>query len=201
MNAMLKTTPGYRLNEYKLVIPLPDALQQKISGLRTEFGQNYSFKPDLGRAHVILIMFSQLEMMEDKIKQRLRSISMGEAPFKIELSGYGSYPSHTIYVNIATREPVKKLIRSFKDIQRILKTDKDHKPHFLQDPMISIARKLKPWQYEKAWLEYSHRQFTGRFIADAVLLLKRPEGTIPWQIVERMELQNLPVITKQGGLF
>ena len=81
------------------------------------------------------------------------------------------------------------------------RTDNEHKAHFLQDPVISVARKLKPWQYEKAWLEYSHRQFTGRFIADAMLLLKRPEGSIPWQIVERMELQNLPVITKQGGLF
>ena len=198
---MLKTTPGYRLNEYKLVIPLPDALQQKISGIRTEFGQHFSYKPDQGRVHISLVMFSQLEMMEDKITQRLKSISMGEAPFKVELRDYGSYPSHTIFIKIATREPLKKLMRSVRDIQNILRTDKQHKAHFLQDPVISIARKLKPWQYEKAWLEYSHRQFTGRFIADALLLLKRAEGSIPWQIVERMELQNLPVITKQGGLF
>ncbi len=198
---MLPSVPGYRLNEYKLVIPLPDALQQKIFAIRTELGENYSYKPDQGRVHITLVMFSQLEMMEDKIKQRLKTISMGEAPFKIELRDYGAYPSHTIFINIATREPVKKLMRSVREIQNILRTDKEHKAHFLQDPVISIARKLKPWQYEKAWLEYSHRQFTGRFIADALLLLKRPEGSIPWQIVERMELQNLPVITKQGGLF
>ena len=198
---MLKTTPGYRLNEYKLVIPLPDALQQKIIALRTEFGEKYSYKPDTGRAHVILVMFSQLEMMEDKIRQKLRTITMGEAPFKIELKDFGTYPSHSIFVNIATREPVKKLIHSVRDIQSILRTDKEHKAHFLQEPMIVIGRKLKPWQYEKAWIEYSQRQFTGRFIADAVLLLKRAEGTIPWQIVERMELQNLPVVTRQGGLF
>ena len=198
---MLKSTPGYRLNEYKLVIPLPDALQQKIAAIRTEFGQHYSYTADQGRVHVVLVMFRQLEMMEDKIKQRLKTIAMGEPPFKIELKDYGSYPSHSIFVNIPTREPVKKLIRSLKDIQSILRTDKDHKAHFLQEPVITIARKLKPWQYEKAWLEYSHREFTGRFIAEAILLLKRPEGTIPWQIMERMELQNLPVITKQGGLF
>jgi len=198
---MLKTTPGYRLNEYKLVIPLPDALQQKVIAIRTEFGEKYSYKPDTGRAHVILVMFSQLEMMEDKIRQKLRTITMGEAPFKIELKDFGTYPSHSIFVNIATREPVKKLIRSVRDIQSILRTDKEHKAHFLQEPMIVIGRKLKPWQYEKAWLEYSQRQFTGRFIADAVLLLKRAENTIPWQIVERMELQNLPVVTRQGGLF
>ena len=198
---MLKTLPGYRLNEYKLVIPLPEALQQKIAALRSEFGLHYAYKPDQGRVHMTLVMFSQLEMMEDKIKQRLKSIAMGEAPFKIELKDYGAFPSHTIHVNIATREPVRKLMRSVRDIQGVLRTDKENKAHFLQDPVISIARKLKPWQYEKAWLEYSQRQFTGRFIADAVLLLKRAENTIPWQIVERMELQNLPVVTRQGGLF
>jgi 2'-5' RNA ligase len=198
---MLKTTPGYRLNEYKLVIPIPEVLQHKITAIRKDFGDSYSYKPDPGRAHITLVMFSQVEMMEDRIRQRLRSISMGEAPFKIELMNFGSYPSHTIFINVATKESIKKLMRSVKEIQHILRTDMEHKAHFLHDPMISIAGKLKPWQYEKGWLEYSQRHFTGRFIADGLLLLKRPEGSIPWQIVERMDLQNLPVITKQGGLF
>jgi hypothetical protein len=102
---------------------------------------------------------------------------------------------------VATKEPVKKLMRSVKEIQRLLRTDIEHKAHFLQDPMISVARKLKPWQYEKGWLEYSHRRFTGRCVADSMLLLKRAEGTSPWQIVQRFEFQNLPVQAKQQALF
>jgi hypothetical protein len=55
--------------------------------------------------------------------------------------------------------------------------------------------------YEKGWLTYSHKHFTGRFIADAMLLLKRYEGEQAWQIVQRLEFQNLPVGIKQGELF
>jgi 2'-5' RNA ligase len=198
---MVLKTPGYTLNEYKLVIPLPDALEQKILGIRKDFGDQYQYRPDLHRPHLTLVMFSQLSMMEERIVQKLRSLSMVEAPFLMEMKDYGSFPSHTIFINVATKEPVKKLMRSVKEIQRLLRTDIEHKAHFLQDPMISVARKLKPWQYEKGWLEYSHRRFTGRCVADSMLLLKRAEGTLPWQIVQRFEFQNLPVQAKQQALF
>ncbi len=198
---MVLKTPGYTLNEYKLVIPLPDALEQKILGIRKDFGDQYQYRPDLHRPHLTLVMFSQLSMMEERIVQKLRSLSMVEAPFLMEMKDYGSFPSHTIFINVATKEPVKKLMRSVKEIQRLLRTDIEHKAHFLQDPMISVARKLKPWQYEKGWLEYSHRRFTGRCVADSMLLLKRAEGTSPWQIVQRFEFQNLPVQAKQQALF
>ena len=69
------------------------------------------------------------------------------------------------------------------------------------EPYIAVARKLQPWQYEKGWLEYSHKSFTGRFIGDAMLLLKRPVGEMKYQIIRRFEFQNLPVTTKQGELF
>jgi 2'-5' RNA ligase len=198
---MVLKTPGYTLNEYKLVIPLPEALEQKILGIRKDFGEQYQYRPDLHRPHLTLVMFSQLSMMEERIVQKLRYLSMGEAPFLMEMRDYGSFPAHTIFINVTTKDAVKRLMRSVKEIQRLLRTDMDHKAHFLQDPVISIARKLKPWQYEKGWLEYSHRRFTGRCVADSMLLLKRPEGTIPWQIVQRFEFQNLPVQSKQQALF
>jgi 2'-5' RNA ligase len=69
------------------------------------------------------------------------------------------------------------------------------------EPHVTVARKLQPWQYEKGWLEYSNKSFTGRFIADAMLLLKRPVGEMRYQIVQRFGFQNLPVTTTQGSLF
>jgi hypothetical protein len=78
----------------------------------------------------------------------------------------------------------------------------ENKPHFMDDPYILIASKLKPWQYEQSWADCAQRQFTGRFIADSMLLLSRPEGSREaFQISGRFEFQNLPVTTKQGDLF
>jgi 2'-5' RNA ligase len=69
------------------------------------------------------------------------------------------------------------------------------------EPHLTIARKLKPWQYEKGWLEYSNKHFSGRFIANCMTLLRRPEGEMKYQLVQKFEFQNLPVATKQGELF
>ena len=98
--------------------------------------------------------------------------------------------------------PIQGLVKHIRaETQRLMKFDEDNKPHFILEPHLTVARKLLPWQYEKGWLEYSHRQFTGRFIADAMLLLKRPVGEMKYQIAGRFEFQNLPVLNTQGNLF
>ena len=69
------------------------------------------------------------------------------------------------------------------------------------EPYATIARKLQPLQYEKGWLEYSHRHFTGRFIADAMLRLKRPLGEMKYEIAAGFEFENLAVGVAQRALF
>ncbi|MGZ3847199.1 MAG: 2'-5' RNA ligase family protein, partial [Flavisolibacter sp.] len=119
-----------------------------------------------------------------------------------ELKDYGTFPSHTIYINVISKLPVQHLVKQLKEAQRLMKLNNENKPHFIDEPHIGIARKLKPWQYEQAALEYAHRQFTGRFIANSMLLLKRKAGDkAAFQIAKRFEFQNLPVTTKQGSLF
>jgi len=195
--------PGYRINEYLLVLTPPEDLWQKIVKVKEEFAEKY--KVPSGKylkPHIALVNFLMLDMMEEKVLQRLQSIAMGIAPFKIELKDYGSYPSHTIYVNVISKLPIQHIVRQLKDAQRLMKLNNENKPHFIDEPHIGIARKLKPWQYEQGWSEYLHRQFTGRFISDHMLLLKRSAGQkAAFQIAKRFEFQNLPVVTKQGSLF
>jgi 2'-5' RNA ligase len=136
-------------------------------------------------------------MIEEKIVHRLQVIAMGVRPFKVELRNYGSFPTHTIFINVVSKLPIQGLVRQLKEAQRLLKLNNENKPHFIDEPHLTICRKLKPWQYEQGWLEYAHRQFTGRFIADGMLLLKREAGTkTGLQVVRRFEFLDLPVTTK-----
>ena len=177
-------------------------LWNRIKEIKGEFAQKYqSTNARWSKPHITLASFTQLEMMEERILNRLRAVAMGYHPFKVELKDFGSFPSHSIFLNVATKEPIRNLVQQIKPWQKLLKLDSDHKPYFPDEPNIPIARKLVPWQYEKGWLEYSHRHFTGRFIADTMILLKRGVGERNYQVVERMALQNLPVETRQGVLF
>lgn len=197
------TIPGYRVYEYLLVLSPPEDLRYKIKQVKKEFYDAYKAPAALsGRPHVTLVNFLQYEMMEERIINRLRSVALGYHPFKVELKDFGSFPSHTIYISITSKLPVQGLVKEIRSsAQRLMKLNDDNKPHFILEPQLTIARKLQPWQYEKGWLEYSTRHFTGRFIADAMLLLKRPLGEKAYQIVQRFEFMNLPVTTKQGELF
>jgi len=194
--------PGYRTNEYLLVLNPHQELWTKIRKVKQEFAETYDMPMAIGgRPHIALVRFTQLEMMEERILQRLKVVAMGYHPFKVELKDFGSFPSHTIFINVTTKEPVRKLVREIRQSQKLMKLNDENKPHFIDEPYITIARKLLPWQYEKGWLEYSQKNFTGRFIAESMLLLKRPVGEMKYQILQRLEFMNLPVATTQGELF
>jgi 2'-5' RNA ligase len=195
--------PGYKVNEYLLVLSPQQELAEKIMNIKNQFSKDY--KTAVAKTtwpHITLVNFVTWEMMEEKLLQRLQAIAMGITPFKVELKDYGSFPSHTIFINVISKLPIQNLVRELKTAQRLMKLNNENKPHFIDEPHLTICRKLKPWQYEQGWLEYSQRNFTGRFIADSMLLLKRPAGERSrFQIPKRFEFMNLPVTTKQGNLF
>ena len=195
--------PGYRIYEYLLVLSPHEELRNKIMAVKNGFYEKYKTETTRwGKPHLTLVNYVQYEMMEERVINHLNSIAMGFQPVKIELRDYGSFPSHTIYINITTKVPLQSLVKQIRtQTQRLMKLNDDNKPHFILEPHLTIARKLLPWQYEQGWLEYSHKHFTGRFIADSMLLLKRPVGELKYQIAKRFEFQNLPVATKQGELF
>ncbi len=198
----LKQIPGYRYNEYLLVLSPHEELWNKIKKVKEEFAEKYQCEQaKWGKPHITLANFVQFEMMEEKLVNRLKTTAMGYTPFKVELKDFGSFPSHTIFINVDSKLQVKNIIKELRPAQKLMTLNKENKPYFPDDPNISIARKLLPWQYEKGWQEYSHRHFTGRFIADNMLLIKRRVGDKAYQIVQRFEFMNLPVSTKQGELF
>lgn len=203
MQPVIKTIPGYSTNEYLLVLSPHEELWNRIIKIKEEFSVGYKCaQAKWGKPHLTLVKFVQYGMMEERIIHRLRNIAMAQYPFKVELKDFGSFPSHTIYINIPTKVPVQALVKTIRtDTQRLMKLNDENKPHFIIEPHLTIARKLQPWQYEKGWLEYSNRSFSSRFIADRMTLLKRPAGEMKYQVAARFEFQNLPVSTRQGELF
>lgn len=199
--------PGYRLYEYLLVLSSHEELWNRIMKTKEEFSDKYkSDHAKWGKPHITLVNFMQYEMMEERIVNLLRMVAMGSPAFKVELKDFGSFPSHTIYINVTSKLPVQNLVKQIRtESQKLMKINDDNKPHFIMEPHLTIARKLKPWQYEKGWLEYSNKHFTGRFIADSMTLLKRQvvidEVKKKYVVREKFVFQNLPVATKQGELF
>jgi 2'-5' RNA ligase len=201
MNQNLLELPGYQYYEYLLIIKPHEELRNKITIIKKEFYENHQAPAALwGKPHITIAKFIVWQMMEEKIVNRLKIAAMGLPPFKVHLKDYGSFPSQSIYINVATKLPIQELVKQVRQGRRLMKSP-DHEPFFIEEPNVMVARQLTPAQYEKAWNEYSHRSFTGSFIADGMLMIKRRVGDKAYQIVRRFDFMNLPIMTRQGFLF
>lgn len=203
METVLKSIPGYRVNEYLLVLTPHEELKNRIKKISQDFNEKY--KTEIlfyTNPQIVLASFTQHAMMEERLVNRLKLVAMAQTPFKVDLKDFGSFPSHTIYINVLSKPAIHSIVRQIRsDSQKLMKLNEENKPYFITEPHLTIARKLKPWQYEKGWLEYSHKNFSGRFIADSMSLLRRSEGEPRYQLMQRFAFENMPVSIKQGELF
>jgi len=193
--------PGYKVCDYKVVLQPNEDLRNRIATLKKDFALKYEAPAaEWGQPNITLLTFSQLQLMEERFKNRLQTIASSLPTFKIELKDFGNYPSHTIYLQVETKTPLQIINKQLKTARALLRT-KEHTPHFLDAFFITIAKKLLPWQYEKAWTEYNQKHFTATFIAKNMLLLRRSEGAKLYNIIASFDFLNMPVVTKQGVLF
>lgn len=198
----ISSMPGYQVNEYKIILVPHETLSRHIMDIRKAFNEKFNIgNPSSSVPQVVLATFKQIHAAEDRILNRLKMIAMASHSFKVEMKDFGSYPSHTIFINVTSKLPIATLVTKIRqDAQRLMKLDNENKPHFLTDSHITVAMKLKPWQYEKAWLEYRHKHFSGRFIAGRMLLLRRKAGEF-YKTIGSFDFENMPVETVQGDLF
>ena len=202
MQKLTAGIPGYRVYEYLLVLSPHEEFKNQLLAIKKEFADKYKAPQALStQPQIALVNFFAYQMTQDRILNRLGTIAMGITPFKVEVNGFGSLPSHTIYANVRTKVPLQEVIRELKSAQQLMTLSKEAKPHFIEESQLTICRKLKPWQFEQGWLEYSHRHFSGRFIADSMVLLRRPADEKTYQPIMRFAFQDLAINTRQGNLF
>lgn len=193
--------PGYRIAEYRLIIPLSEALQQTVMQVRKDLHERYripmpfELKPSLTILHC-----HAYEGMEAKLVERMQQVATRNSSFKVELQNFAAYPSHTIYIHVPTRSPFNDLCKELKVVKSLTKVP-DHDPHFINEPHLLIAQKLKPFQFTRMWMDCEHTQFTGRFMAGSMVLLKRSVASNQYEEVRQFEFACLAQSVKQGTLF
>ncbi len=193
---------SYATAEYLLVIEPHEALREKIMQVKKYFADTYDCpSAATGKPNITLARFQQYEMIEQRVVHRLQLMAAAQASFVVELHDFGSFPTHSIHINVTTQTRIVELVKSLRPIQHLLKIDKDRKPHFITQPFITVARKLLPWQYEKGWLEMSHTHFSGRFVVEHLVLLRKREGEKRYEVVKKFALMNVKESIVQGELF
>ena len=199
---LINQIPGYNYNEYKIVLRPNEDLASKIVEIKKTFSDK--FKTGFSNSSIItipLVSFVQLEMKEKQVLNNLQAIADHYRPFKVNLKDFGSLPTHSIFISIESRQQVLNLVKELKSAQQWMQPDRENKAHFINNPFITIASKLLPWQFEKGWLEYKNHYFTGSFMADEMVLMKRKIGTFKFHVVKRFTFNDIKKDALQTELF
>ncbi|ANI88653.1 hypothetical protein A9P82_04735 [Arachidicoccus ginsenosidimutans] len=187
---------------YLLILHPDESVREKILEQKKLFAEKLECPSCLhSKPHITLLKFTQYNSLETRIVKRISNFAQTISPFSISLNGFGSFPSHTIYFNVQTKNEIISLVKNLRELHLPLKMDKDNKPHFITEPHITLARKLLPYQYEKGWLEWSNQNFTARFPASEMILLKRRNITSNFQLVKTFSFAGKKEQVQQGSLF
>lgn len=185
---------------YKLILNLNEALREKIEKVRQEIRNENYFSIPNSKANIMLASFSAWQMKEEKLLDHLKKIAMAMPPFMVSLNDYGSFPSHSVYINVTSKVPLQLLTRQLRQARNLMKTPLSE-PYFPAYFNIPVASKLKPGEYNRIWAEFSHRHFSGQFVAHQALLLKKKTSKSAFEIAAAFDFMNLPVSVRQGDLF
>lgn len=202
-NMANNSMPGYDACSYLLLLQMPHHVSESIREIKNWFSKKFDCEYSmLSKPHITLVSFVQYRIAEQKIIARLQSIANSTSPSYLQLRNFGSFPSHTIYINVHTKTWLQALVKEIRtETSRLLTLNSDNRPLFILEPHVTIARKLKPWQYEKGWLECSHLEYSTGFVAGEMLLLRKTPDKLHYEQVQSFALKTDAVITKQGSLF
>ena len=77
MKTIVNSIPGYRVNEYLVVITLKGDLCNRILKIRDDFGEKFqSIHGRYGKPQIALVSFTQYALMEERIINHLQTIAM-----------------------------------------------------------------------------------------------------------------------------
>lgn len=165
---------GFTVVEYVLSIPAGKALYEKIKSARKTFAQDFSCDELNLPVAITVANFLQFDAAERQLISTLSAMATAAKPFKVEVNGFASLPAHSIFAKLTQTVQLNEFTKKVKrECQLLMKLDKEHKPHFIEDHNIPIAKNLKPWQYEKAWIEYEHLGIHAVSVVNEIQLKRR----------------------------
>lgn len=165
---------------YFVALIPPEDLNFKVKALKEEIREKYNAKHALKLpAHITLQPPVSLSLQQEPgLFAALDAATKDQNVFRVDLSGFGSFPPHVIYIRVQDHEPIKTLhAQVLAGMEKILlKDNKSIHPH-----MTLASRDLKRKDFQQAWKEFAERHFQDSFLADKLFLLRHNGKT--WDII------------------
>jgi 2'-5' RNA ligase len=193
------------LYEYLTIIPPSAFVYTDIMAMKYECKADYNWHSAIkSKPHITLSNFLQPVSFDEKVISRYKRLASAASPFKIYLSGFGHFSTHTIYVKLTDSKEILDLAKNIKSFTKaVFKKVLDCPPHHMSEPHLTIAKGILEQDFHKAWPVWLKKEYNAEFDANRILLLRRPFSDI-WQdyeVVGDFPLTGLGILDPQQKLF
>ncbi|MEN9230764.1 MAG: 2'-5' RNA ligase family protein [Thermostichus sp. DG02_5_bins_236] len=168
-----------------LLPPLP--LQEQVRALQQEFVDRFSSRAALrSPPHITLVPPFEWPRSEwPALIGSLRVFATSQDSISVELSGFGAFAPHVIYIQVVPSSELQQLQSAVQTLmQPLLQPKNPATPSRPFVPHITLAfRDLTPGNFRAAWPEFQPRRFQAAFEATDLTLLQH-DGQ-QWQVAEQ----------------
>jgi len=163
------------LYEYLLVVSPAGEVYEQLLAEKKNFYETYQERTAIKTLpHITVANFMAKEAMEETLIRYMYRIISTHKSFEVMLNNFSGFPSSkTLYVRVQEHEPFKQLAASLKTLQGYIENNDCPPPHFISNPHLTIARRIKEPVYDKAILDYSQKVFHASFMVNELVLLRR----------------------------
>lgn len=160
--------------EYMLVVQTGKELGKLILDTRSGFEEAYHLScREREQPYIRLASFIAKEEMETTIEKWIRRICAAQSSFPVVLNNFSGFPTGKLFVRVQHHEPFRKFAAALSVIDDYIKSYGCPSAKIVSHPHITIAKKLPGDLYTKAMLDYAQRDFSGSFMVQEIVLLKR----------------------------
>jgi 2'-5' RNA ligase len=182
-----------KLTQYFIAIVPPSPIYEEALNEKEYFRDHYQSKAALNSPpHITLHMpFRWKAEKEHTLVKKLEDFAGSFRSFEIQLHNYAAFPPRVIFVNVVKSPELGELYLELKRFcQRELNLFNADYKELPFHPHLTLAfRDLKKSSFERAWEEFSRREYNRSFTAGSVTLLKH-NGKI-WNAFKDFELRSV----------
>lgn len=183
-----------KLTQYFVAIVPPSPVYEEAQTQKEYLKDHYQSRASLNSPpHITLHMpFCWKAEKELTLIKKLEDFASGVRPFRIQLNNYDAFAPRVIFINVVKSPELDKLYLELKRFCKrelnVFNADYKEQPFH---PHITLAfRDLKKPNFERAWEEFSQREYSKNFIVGKVTLLKH-NGKI-WEVFKDFEVPRPP---------
>ncbi|MFD0933548.1 2'-5' RNA ligase family protein [Psychroflexus salinarum] len=179
------------MSMYFIALIPPEDLKNGITELKKEIANRFDSKHALRLPpHITLqIPFNVNEEDENKFIKQLEEFTKQHIPFRVVLSGFGSFNSKVIYIDVLHSRPIVELHEKLIEVTREFIEKKPEGEKKKMNPHITIAyRDLSKERFDEAWSEFSQRSFEAVFVAKSLFLFKHNGKS--WDILKELKMKK-----------